>query len=979
MEHLTVNISGKVRQVNEGGKSFLVAPLSLIVPGVLSGSKGSLLYEPSEIARNYQQWNGMPLLVYHPHDPITNQPLSAQDPDQGPSVIEKQGVGEVRNTHIKNGKLRAEGWFDVEKTTKVDPRILANLKANRPCELSTGLFTDNEDTPGNFRGRPYTQKARNYRADHVAILPDQVGACSIKDGCGVLVNQLSLTLQEKLNMLTDNADDDEGRWVTLPNGVHIQVKDGDIVKGPKVGSKEIDKKTPVKESSEKKSSGLKALKQKAGEEDDSYRERIGRHIEKNFKDATPKEHQELAKQHMEKFKTTGKAEHKAMAREHAGESAMKTLHAEFKEKMKDPAFKSAVDAAVKADQKKRFGNRVYNRPLAIVNSSLVINPDWVEDHDIWEKAKAAADKSDYDDDSYYAVVTSIYKNMGGGIKESKMTKNQKLYLLANSNPEGINQYSKTGSRKTIQTEAHEDDMDLVEIGSTDSAGNVIKAPEGVYGTKHKDPYKKETSFSLDPAKLKAAQEQKDRLRKLTGNQFNDKLQVIANSNDNRDELGRFASGSGGGSKGSGKGSAKVHGAAKEGHKETGLPERKIEGRKMTPKEAEWRSAHYGEMSRLDTGEGGRPKDRGTQNMADALQDKLSQLLSNNSQVDNADVKEDDSVTKLKQANGSQTPLAPISSSEQETKLRLRDGSEVGSDELDTEDHDMIEEGAESPLKSDATALGAEEIKLKPFKKPEQRNAQTHNQEEGGHTMATVTLNAEEREAVVNGLIEGECCFEESERQVLNSLSDRTLARLTLNAKEMPKFIQDKIDAKKKREEEEGSTEEEPEVEEDEEVENDDQKTKEEDKAGLGVRAGKGTGKNESQAQGNVKPCGELNPKMPTDNQLSADDRQFLAIGRKVVSDRRSSMIKTITANSRNPFDKKELDSMEFNQLEKLSQLAAVENEAVVPSFTLNRFSGFMGAAAGVGQVNNDSGVDDDVLETPTINYSEIASKGIQKR
>lgn len=32
MEHLTVNISGKVRQVNEGGKSFLVAPLSLIVP-----------------------------------------------------------------------------------------------------------------------------------------------------------------------------------------------------------------------------------------------------------------------------------------------------------------------------------------------------------------------------------------------------------------------------------------------------------------------------------------------------------------------------------------------------------------------------------------------------------------------------------------------------------------------------------------------------------------------------------------------------------------------------------------------------------------------------------------------------------------------------------------------------------------------------------------------------------------------------------
>jgi hypothetical protein len=683
MEHLTVNISGKVRQVNEGGKSFLVAPLSLIVPGVLSGSKGPLLYEPSEIAKNHQQWNGMPLLVYHPHDPITNQPLSAQDPDQGPSIIEKQGVGEVRNTHVKHGKLRAEGWFDVEKTTKVDPRILADLKANRPCELSTGLFTDNEDTPGNFRGRPYTQKARNYRADHVAILPDQIGACSIKDGCGVLVNKASSSLQEKIHLLA--------------------------------------------------------------------------------------------------------------------------------------------------------------------NSSLVINPDWVEDHDIWEKAKNAADKSDYDDDSYYAVVTSIYKNMGGGIKESKMTKNEKLHILANENP-------------------------------------------------------------------------------------------------NRDELGRFASGSGGGSKGSGKGSAKVHGAAKGGHQSWANDVHTI--------------------------------NQGTHNMSSTLQDKLAGILGS---VENADVKEDNSVTKLKQADGPKTTLAPVGSSEQETELRLRDGGEVGSDEIDTEDHDMIEKGAESPLKADATALGAEEIKPKPFKKPEQSNAQTHNQEEGGHTMATVTLNAEEREAVVNGLIEGECCFEESERAVLNSLSDRTLARLTLNAKEMPKFIQDKIDAKKAKEDsamEEADSEDEDE---EEEVENEDQKTEEKDRAGLGVRAGKGTGKNESQAQGNVKPCGELNPKMPTDNQLSADDRQFLAIGRKVVSDRRSDMIKTITANSRNPFDKKELASMEFNQLEKLSQLAAVESEAVVPSFTLNRFSGFMGAAAGVGQVNNDSGVDDDVLETPTINYSEIASKGIQKR
>ena len=746
MESLTLNLTGKVRQVSEGGKDYLVAPVVLINPGVLPGSKGSLLYKPEDVSKSAPDWNGMPLLIDHPHDPITNEPLSAQDPKHGPSIIERQGVGEVRKSRF-DGKHRGEAWFEKSKLAKVSPVILKKLQEGKQISVSTGLFTDNVDEAGSFNGRSYVAIARNFRPDHLAILPTAEGACSIKDGCGVLVNKASSSLQEKIHLLA--------------------------------------------------------------------------------------------------------------------------------------------------------------------NSSLVINPDWVEDHDIWEKAKKAADKSDCDDDSYYAVVTSIYKNMGGGIKGDKVD----------------NEWSEAAREAAAEARRNKhkaitEEVDKVELEAVHTGAMLERLKQG------------KRVMNLHT-------------KKVANNFLHNKLTII--NEQTRDELGRFASGSGGGSKGSGKGSAKVHGAAKGGHQS-------------------WANDVH-------------TVNQGTHNMSSTLQDKLAGILGS---VENADVKEDESVTKLKQADGSQTPLAPIGSSEQETELRLRDGGEVGSDEIDTEDHDMIEKGAESPLKADATALGAEEIKPKPFKKPEQSNAQTHNQEEGGHTMATVTLNAEEREAVVNGLIEGECCFEESERAVLNSLSDRTLARLTLNAKEMPKFIQDKIDAKKAKEDsamEEADSEDEDEEEEveEEEVENEDQKTEEKDRAGLGVRAGKGTGKNESQAQGNVKPCGELNPKMPTDNQLSADDRQFLAIGRKVVSDRRSDMIKTITANSRNPFDKKELASMEFNQLEKLSQLAAVESEAVVPSFTLNRFSGFMGAAAGVGQVNNDSGVDDDVLETPTINWSEVASKGVQKR
>lgn len=44
-------------------------------------------------------------------------------------------------------------------------------------------------------------------------------------------------------------------------------------------------------------------------------------------------------------------------------------------------------------------------------------PSWVRDEATWEKAKAAARKQypDAEDDKFYAIVTSIYKKMGGKI------------------------------------------------------------------------------------------------------------------------------------------------------------------------------------------------------------------------------------------------------------------------------------------------------------------------------------------------------------------------------------------------------------------------------------------------------------------------------------------------------------------------------------------------------------------------------------
>lgn len=219
MERVVANFAGQVRRATLNGRDHLVAPLTMIVPGVLPGSQGPLYYPPEEISRDPAIWNHVPLTVGHPYQ--NGQPTSARRAD----VLNRQSIGVVLDARIENGKLRANGYFDIEATRRIEPRILEDLQRGRPIELSTGLFTDNHPAPmgASFNGRGYSHIARNYRPDHLAILVDQKGACSIQDGCGVLVNQLTLngaggwkTLQVGSNVGGVDAD---ASW--QPLGVHL--------------------------------------------------------------------------------------------------------------------------------------------------------------------------------------------------------------------------------------------------------------------------------------------------------------------------------------------------------------------------------------------------------------------------------------------------------------------------------------------------------------------------------------------------------------------------------------------------------------------------------------------------------------------------------------------------------------------------------------------------------------------------------------
>lgn len=184
LQRIVANFSGNIRRTTLNGREYLVAPLTMIVPGILHGSQGPLLYREEDIKQNVAAWNGVPLTVQHPS--MNGGPISAK----ASGVWERQGIGTVKNASYK-GKLVAEGWFDAKRTRRISLETYNALVRNQPIELSTGLFTKNLPVKnGAYKGKRYTHIATNFKPDHLAILPDRKGACSIKDGCGVLINKI---------------------------------------------------------------------------------------------------------------------------------------------------------------------------------------------------------------------------------------------------------------------------------------------------------------------------------------------------------------------------------------------------------------------------------------------------------------------------------------------------------------------------------------------------------------------------------------------------------------------------------------------------------------------------------------------------------------------------------------------------------------------------------------------------------------------
>lgn len=181
----TANYTVKEETLN--GRKHLVVPVTMMVEGVHSGSHGPVLHLAEELGRYPGSWDGIPATIGHPK--VNGQYVSANSP----TVLQDWAVGRIFNTQMVNSDLKAELWLDEEDLERVSEDTLTRINNGEVIEVSIGIFSDEESTTGTWNTEMYTTIARNHRPDHLALLPDEVGACSITDGCGIRVNKKGKT------------------------------------------------------------------------------------------------------------------------------------------------------------------------------------------------------------------------------------------------------------------------------------------------------------------------------------------------------------------------------------------------------------------------------------------------------------------------------------------------------------------------------------------------------------------------------------------------------------------------------------------------------------------------------------------------------------------------------------------------------------------------------------------------------------------
>jgi len=184
---MEVQLAGTGARRMHGGIEYAVYPVVMLVEGVHHGAIGDpVLYNQDVLKASAEHWNRMPVTIHHPQD--GDQFVLCNDPTR-PEIATQWSVGWIENATFDAGKLKAEAWVNIRLAEERCPGIIQRLDLGDKMEVSTGLMAMEEPNAGRWNEEDYAAIVQQIDPDHLALLPDTVGACSWQDGCGVRINQ----------------------------------------------------------------------------------------------------------------------------------------------------------------------------------------------------------------------------------------------------------------------------------------------------------------------------------------------------------------------------------------------------------------------------------------------------------------------------------------------------------------------------------------------------------------------------------------------------------------------------------------------------------------------------------------------------------------------------------------------------------------------------------------------------------------------
>jgi hypothetical protein len=239
------NYTAKSKTLN--GIPHLVVPVVMMKEGVHNGSLGPIFHSITELGKIPCSWDGIPVTVNHPQD--NGQNVSANSP----AVLESYAIGKVFNTRVVGDGLKADAWLEADKLETRFPALFEMIQDGAPVDVSVGVFSEYIEEEGDWNGEHYDRIAINNRPDHLALLPNDHGACGWKDGCGIrnnnenkkdenmekihesvimIVNKLSIELgelQNKLYRLIDSMDIRDSAGKTIESNYMEAMYDDSVI------------------------------------------------------------------------------------------------------------------------------------------------------------------------------------------------------------------------------------------------------------------------------------------------------------------------------------------------------------------------------------------------------------------------------------------------------------------------------------------------------------------------------------------------------------------------------------------------------------------------------------------------------------------------------------------------------------------------------------------------------------------------------